>query len=119
MSAHFALWGSIDFIAKLRSCSCSKIARKGNLDPTAFNKSKRTTKYGKHWISFNSLVRALDGANMNLVEFAVIYQILYTYKTIPEPKHVQKIIAEIDGLLQHHMETIPKIGLIPQPERSM
>lgn len=107
MSAHFALWGSIDFIAKMKHCSCSRLAINGNLDPTAFNKSKRYTKYGQeHWISFNSLINALDGTNMNMVEFAVIYQILYTKKYIPEPEHVQNIITDINNLLQQHMDKI-------------
>lgn len=109
MSAHLALWSSIDFVAKLKKCSCSRLAINGNLDPTAFNKSKRRSKHGQeHWISFGSLIRALNGTNVSLIEFAIIYQILYTYKTIPDPDHVQKIMSDVNKLIKQRVENAPQ-----------
>lgn len=118
MSAYFeTMWNSMEFIAKLKKCSCSRLAINGGLDPTAFNRSKRRTKYGQeHWISFGSLIHALSGTNMTLVDFAVIYQILYISNTVPAPEHVQKIISDINALLQQHIDNMQQNNLSPNTQ---
>ncbi|MDE5616078.1 MAG: hypothetical protein K2I81_04585 [Alphaproteobacteria bacterium] len=108
MSAYFeTMWSSIDFIAKIKKSSCSRLAINGRLDPTTFNKSKRYTKYGQeHWLSFGSIVSTLHGTNMTMVDFAVIYQILHMFPRFSEPEQMQEIINDIKNRLQSHMDTI-------------
>lgn len=118
MTAYFeALWDSIDFVARLRKCSCSRLAVNGGLDPTAFNKSKRRTQYGQpHWLSFGTLMGALNGTKMSLVEFAVIYHILFIYPQFAQTDKAQEVIDAVNALLQHYVDEIPKCAA-PCPAR--
>jgi len=50
--------------------SASGLARRAGLDPTTFNKSKRTTREGKlRWPSTESISKILDATNANIGEF--------------------------------------------------
>lgn len=50
--------------------SCSGLAKVCGLDPTAFNKSKRWTQYGKpRWPSANTLAKVISAAGMSDDEF--------------------------------------------------
>ena len=52
---HSGTWAAVDKIAATLGLSCSGLAKKCGMDPTAFNKSKRFSKYGKpHWPSGNT-----------------------------------------------------------------
>lgn len=44
---HKHIWAAIDKIALKMGMTCSGLARACGMDPTAFNKSKRISKYGK------------------------------------------------------------------------
>ncbi|MBD5400697.1 hypothetical protein HDR61_03055 [bacterium] len=108
MHNHFTtLWDSLEFIAKLKQCSCSRLAVRGGLNSTTFNRSKRTSNYNQeHWISVNSLIKVLNGANMSMLEFGVIYHIIYKTRTSPKQEHVQKAISDINTLMQQHIDGI-------------
>ncbi len=106
-SSFDAMWGSLDFIAKLQQCSCSRLAVNGGLDPTTFNKSKRRTKYGQeHWMSFGSLVNTLRGTNMTLIDFAVIYHILQMSQVTIQTEQMQKIMTEVDAIMRKHIDAL-------------
>jgi phage repressor protein C with HTH and peptisase S24 domain len=50
--------------------SASGLARRAGLDPTTFNKSKRTTREGKlRWPSTESISKILDATSANIGEF--------------------------------------------------
>ena len=47
MLKHTDIWRAIDRLAAQHGLSASGLARRAGLDPTTFNKSKRTTNDGK------------------------------------------------------------------------
>ena len=108
MLKHFkTLWNSLEFVAAIQKCSCSKLAVNGTLDSTIFNKSKRYSKYGQpRWISFGTLVQTLNGNEMSMLDFAVIYEILYIVQTNIDPQVMQKIMSDVDTLLKHHIDKL-------------
>ena len=68
---HSELWDGIRNLADNYHVSCSKLAKISSLDPTTFNRSKRTTKNGQpRWISTSSLACVLDAVGISLAEFA-------------------------------------------------
>ena len=67
---HNDVWNAIDKFASSKKMSCSGLARFSGLDPTTFNKSKRSSKYGQpRWPSTNSIAKILDATNSNIDEF--------------------------------------------------
>lgn len=67
---HSHIWAAIDQIAVQKGLSCSGLAKACGLDPTAFNKSKRVSKYGKpHWPSGNTLSKVAAFAKLSPEEF--------------------------------------------------
>ncbi|MSO84523.1 MAG: helix-turn-helix transcriptional regulator [Rhodospirillales bacterium] len=70
MLKHADVWRAIDRLAKEHGFSPSGLARRSGLDPTTFNKSKRTTREGKlRWPSTESVAKILTATNANLMEF--------------------------------------------------
>jgi phage repressor protein C with HTH and peptisase S24 domain len=70
MLKHADVWRAIDRLAKEHGYSPSGLARRAGLDPTTFNKSKRTTREGKlRWPSTESVAKVLAATNANLMEF--------------------------------------------------
>lgn len=68
MLTHKDIWQAIDRLAEAFGYSPSGLARKAGLDPTTFNKSKRTSADGKpRWPSTESLskILAVTGASMS------------------------------------------------------
>ncbi|MCL2758555.1 MAG: hypothetical protein FWE64_04565 [Alphaproteobacteria bacterium] len=67
---HDDIWGAIEQFAASRQLSCSGLAKKGGLDPTTFNKSKRWSKFGQpRWPSMGSIAKILLAADSNIEEF--------------------------------------------------
>ncbi len=65
------IWGALDKIAEDNGLSPSGLARLAQLDPTTFNRSKRTTNQGKpRWPSTESISKVLSVANVTFQEFA-------------------------------------------------
>jgi len=70
MLTHRQIWSAIDRLAELNNMSTSRLAVKGGLDPTSFNKSKRITKEGrKRWPSTESVAKVLKVAKMSFEDF--------------------------------------------------
>jgi phage repressor protein C with HTH and peptisase S24 domain len=81
--SHSQVWGAIDALAAKYNMSASGLARKAGLDPTTFNKSKRTSADGRdRWPSTESIAKVLDATNASLDEFmALIVPKEATYKS--------------------------------------
>ncbi len=70
MLKHADVWRALDRLAAKYSLSASGLARRAGLDPTTFNKSKRTTKEGKQrWPSTESLAKVLAATGASMAEF--------------------------------------------------
>ena len=67
---HKQIWEAIEKFAASRQLSCSGLAKKGGLDPTTFNRSKRWSKFGQpRWPSMGSIAKILTATNSNMDEF--------------------------------------------------
>lgn len=70
MMRHADIWRAIDRLAEKNGMSPSGLARRAGLDPTAFNKSKRTTPEGKQrWPSTESISKVLRATGASLTDF--------------------------------------------------
>ncbi len=70
MLTHKAIWRGIDLLAERKGLSASGLAKRAGLDPTTFNKSKRTTKQGKsRWPSTESVSKILEATTTSMGEF--------------------------------------------------
>jgi phage repressor protein C with HTH and peptisase S24 domain len=70
MLKHAQVWRAIDRLAQEYGFSASGLARRAGLDPTTFNKSKRTTREGKlRWPSTESVSKILAATGASLGEF--------------------------------------------------
>ena len=70
MLSHDQIWTALDRLAERGGLSASGLAKKAGLDPTTFNKSKRTTPDGRErWPSTESVAKALDATNSSVDAF--------------------------------------------------
>lgn len=70
MLTHPQIWRAIDALAARHGMSPSGLARLAGLDPTTFNKSKRSTDNGKlRWPSTESLSKVLSATGASIEEF--------------------------------------------------
>lgn len=70
MLTHKAIWRGVDLLAERNRLSASGLAKRAGLDPTTFNKSKRTTKQGKsRWPSTESISKILEATRTSMAEF--------------------------------------------------
>ena len=68
---HDDLWRAMDTLAAEAGMSPSGLAKRAGLDPTTFNRSKRTMPDGRpRWPSTESLAKALSAAETDLQTFA-------------------------------------------------
>lgn len=73
MFTHEDIWRAIDRLAEDKGFSASGLARQAGLDPTAFNRSKRTSPNGKpRWPSTESLAKILSITSCTTEEFLLI-----------------------------------------------
>jgi phage repressor protein C with HTH and peptisase S24 domain len=67
---HGQIWTALDRLAERAGLSPSGLARRSGLDPTTFNKSKRTTPEGRErWPSTESVAKALAATNFSIDTF--------------------------------------------------
>lgn len=70
MLKHADIWRAIDRLAQTHGLSASGLARKAGLDPTTFNRSKRTSTDGKlRWPSTESIAKILEATGSSFAEF--------------------------------------------------
>jgi phage repressor protein C with HTH and peptisase S24 domain len=70
MLSHERIWSAIDALAGHYGYSPSGLARKAGLDPTTFNRSKRTGPDGRlRWPSTESIAKVLDATGAPIEEF--------------------------------------------------
>jgi phage repressor protein C with HTH and peptisase S24 domain len=70
MLRHTDIWRAIERLAQENNLSPSGLARQAGLDPTTFNKSKRTTRDGKlRWPSTESIAKILNATGASIGEF--------------------------------------------------
>lgn len=70
MLTHAQIWQAIDGLAARNGLSASGLARRAGLDPTTFNKSKRTSPDGRlRWPSTESIAKILEATNTELDVF--------------------------------------------------
>lgn len=73
MFSHERIWAAIDALAERHGLTASGLARRAGLDPTAFNKSKRSGADGRdRWPSTESLAKVLDATGSSLDEFMML-----------------------------------------------
>ena len=73
MFTHSEIWSALDKIAENNRLSISGLSKRAGLDPTSFNKSKRTTGNGRlRWPSTESVAKVLDCTNTTVEEFAAL-----------------------------------------------
>lgn len=70
---HAQIWAAIDALGARFGLSASALARKAGLDPTTFNKSKRTTPTGhQRWPSTESIAKVLQATGATLDDFMTL-----------------------------------------------
>ena len=73
MFTHSEIWSALDKIAENNRLSISGLSKRAGLDPTSFNKSKRTTGNGRlRWPSTESVAKVLDCTSTSVEEFAAL-----------------------------------------------
>jgi phage repressor protein C with HTH and peptisase S24 domain len=73
MLTHTQIWRAIDALAARHGMSPSGLAKLAGLDPTTFNKSKRSTDNGKlRWPSTESLSKILSATGASLEDFVAL-----------------------------------------------
>lgn len=71
MLSHGQIWQAIETLAQENNLSPSGLARLAGLDPTSFNKSKRTSADGRlRWPSTESMAKILEATGTNFDAFA-------------------------------------------------
>ncbi len=76
MLTHKQVWEGIEQLAKRNNLSASGLAKRSGLDPTTFNKSKRTTKQGKaRWPSTESISKILDATTTSMRDFVELMHV--------------------------------------------
>ncbi len=70
MLSHARIWSAIDRLAERKNLTASGLARLAGLDPTTFNKSKRSAVDGRpRWPSTESISKILDATSTDLAAF--------------------------------------------------
>jgi phage repressor protein C with HTH and peptisase S24 domain len=68
--SHARIWSAIDRLAESKELTASGLARLAGLDPTTFNKSKRTAGDGRpRWPSTESISKILDATRTDIAAF--------------------------------------------------
>ena len=72
---HRALWRAVNCVAERCGHSCSGFALRCGLDATAFNNSKRQSRYGQpRWLSSETIAKILIASGLTLAQFAEIFE---------------------------------------------
>jgi orotate phosphoribosyltransferase len=108
MFSHDQIWRGIDRLAAANGYSPSGLAKQAGLDPTSFNKSKRTSPDGKpRWPSTESLSKILSVTGATMSDFISLIQhestltrgTLKSLKTEEIAKKTAKILLDTESVL--------------------
>jgi phage repressor protein C with HTH and peptisase S24 domain len=70
---HDRIWSAIDALAHRYGLSASGLAKQSGLDPTAFNKSKRSTGDGRpRWPTTESIAKVLEATGATFEDFTTL-----------------------------------------------
>lgn len=96
MFTHGQIWAGIDRLAGAKGYSASGLAKRAGLDPTSFNKSKRTSPEGKpRWPSTESLAKVLSVTDATMSDFiALVEQDADIKLNDEERKHIAHSAAD-------------------------
>jgi phage repressor protein C with HTH and peptisase S24 domain len=73
MLSHSRVWAAIDRLAESQGLTASGLARLAGLDPTTFNRSKRTGSGGRRrWPSTESIAKILDATGIDMDDFVAL-----------------------------------------------
>jgi phage repressor protein C with HTH and peptisase S24 domain len=73
MLSHSRIWAAIDRLAARHEMTPSGLARRAGLDPTTFNRSKRTASDGRQrWPSTESIAKILDATGSDIDDFIAL-----------------------------------------------
>jgi phage repressor protein C with HTH and peptisase S24 domain len=73
MLSHKRVWAAIDELAASQGLTASGLAKLAGLDPTTFNRSKRTSSAGRdRWPSTESLAKVLEATGVTTDEFVAL-----------------------------------------------
>jgi phage repressor protein C with HTH and peptisase S24 domain len=90
MLSHDRIWSAIDALADRYGMTASGLARKAGLDPTSFNRSKRTSPEGRErWPSTESIAKILRATGASVEEFV---------RLIDPADSVQRTVVPVVGL---------------------
>jgi len=99
MFSHDKIWEAIDSLAARHELTPSGLARKAGLDPTAFNKSKRSSVDGRQrWPSTESIHKILEATGSTIEEFTT-----FLYRSVRNG-------ATPDGAFPPQVSPIPLLG---------
>jgi phage repressor protein C with HTH and peptisase S24 domain len=97
MFSHDKIWEAIDALAARHQLTPSGLARKAGLDPTSFNKSKRSSADGRQrWPSTESIHKILEATGSTLEEFMALLR--------------RPLSGLPDGAFPPQSSTIPLLG---------
>ncbi|MCE7029374.1 S24 family peptidase [Jiella avicenniae] len=73
MFSHDRIWAAIDALAARNNLSASGLARRAGLDPTTFNRSKRSAGDGRpRWPSTESIAKVIEATGSTIEEFTTL-----------------------------------------------
>lgn len=73
MFSHDRIWAAIDALAARNNLSASGLARRAGLDPTTFNRSKRSASDGRpRWPSTESIAKVIEATGTTIEEFTML-----------------------------------------------
>ncbi|MBP0614611.1 LexA family transcriptional regulator [Jiella mangrovi] len=73
MFSHDRIWAAIDALAARNNLSASGLARRAGLDPTTFNRSKRSAGDGRpRWPSTESIAKVIEATGSTIEDFTAL-----------------------------------------------
>jgi phage repressor protein C with HTH and peptisase S24 domain len=84
MLSHSRIWAAIDRLAARHGMTPSGLARRAGLDPTTFNRSKRTTAEGRQrWPSTESISKILEATGAEIDDFVLLLRSDRARRAVP------------------------------------
>ncbi len=113
MFSHAQVWQAIDALAQRNDMSVSRLARNAGLDPTTFNKSKRTSADGRQrWPSTESLSKIMQATQTTIDDFMeLMSESGISFRKGFNKLRGQPVFAEAAGSGFSMPDAVPLLGL--------